>query len=51
MLAISENALLPGQNHHLTPDTDDPTLWLLPERQRSEGDNWSEASSPPVGAT
>ena len=35
MLANSKNVLFPGPNHLLTSGrpTDDPTLWLLPERQ------------------
>ena len=33
MLATSKNVLFPGHNHLLTTVTDDPTLWLLPERQ------------------
>ena len=32
-LATSENVLFPSHNHLLTTGTDDPTLWLLPERQ------------------
>ena len=34
MLATSKNVLFPSHNHLLTTGTDDPTLWLLPERQR-----------------
>ena len=34
MLATSKNVLFPGHNHLLTTSTDDPTLWLLPKRQR-----------------
>ena len=32
MLAISKNILFPGHNHLLTTGTDDPLLWLSPER-------------------
>ena len=32
MLATSKNVLFPGYNHLLTTGTDDPTLWLWPER-------------------
>ena len=34
MLATSKDNLFQGHNHLLTNDTDDPTLWLLPERQQ-----------------
>ena len=33
LLATSKNVLFPGHNHLLTTGTDDPTLWLSPERQ------------------
>ena len=33
MLPISKNVLFPGQNHLLTTNTEDLTLWLSPERQ------------------
>ena len=33
MLATSKNVPFPGHNHLLTNGTDDPTLWVLPERQ------------------
>ena len=33
MLATSKNVLFPGHNKLLTTGTDDPTLWLSPERQ------------------
>ena len=33
MPAISKNVLFPGHTHLLTTSTDDPTLWLSPERQ------------------
>ena len=32
MLTTSRNVLFPGHNHLLTTGTDDPTLWLPPER-------------------
>ena len=35
ILATSKNVLFPGHNHLLTTSTDDLTLWLSPERQRS----------------
>ena len=36
MIATSKNILFPGHNHLLTTDNaDDPTLWLLPDRQQS----------------
>ena len=37
MLATSKNVLFPGHNHLPTTGTDDPTLWLSPERQRVKG--------------
>ena len=37
MLATSKNVLLPGYNHLLTTSADDPTLSLLPQRQRVKG--------------
>ena len=33
MLATSKNILFLGNNHLLITGTDDPTLWLSPERQ------------------
>ena len=32
MLATSKNVLFQGHNHLLTTGTDDPTLWLSPEK-------------------
>ena len=32
MQATSKNVLFPGHNYLLTTSTDDPTLWLSPER-------------------
>ena len=37
MLSTSTNVLFPGHNHLLTSGTDDPTLWLSPERQQVKG--------------
>ena len=37
MLATSKNVLVAGHNHLLTTGTDDPTLWLSPERQQVKG--------------
>ena len=39
MLATDKElyVLFPGHSHLLTTDTDNPTLWLLPERQQVKG--------------
>ena len=37
MLATTKNVLFPGHNHLLTTSTDDPTLWLSPNRQQVKG--------------
>ena len=37
MLSTPKNVLFPGHNDLLTTATDDPTLWLLPERQQVKG--------------
>ena len=37
MLVTSKNVIFPGYNHLLTTGTDDPTLWLSPERWRVKG--------------
>ena len=37
MLATSKNVIFPGHKYLLTTSTDDPTLWLLPERQQVKG--------------
>ena len=37
MLTTSKNVLFPGHNHLLTAGTDDPILWLSPERQQEKG--------------